>query len=114
MAQYLLQLNYTSEAWSALLNSPQDRGKSVEAAIQALGGKTLQFWMSLGDYDIAGIVEMPDTVSAAAFSMAICAGGSCRNVKTTPLLAMGEALDAMRKAATCGYQPVTASNKAQA
>jgi len=113
MAQYLLQLNYTPEAWAALLANPQDRGKSVENALKNLGGTMQQFWMSLGEFDIAGIVEMPDTVSAAAFSMAICAGGSCRNVKTTPLLTIGEATDAMRKAATSGYQPVTASKKAQ-
>ena len=54
------------------------------------------------------IVEMPDNVSAAAFALAIAAGGSLKAVKTTPLLSMEEALSAMKKAGTSGYKPVGA------
>jgi uncharacterized protein with GYD domain len=68
--------------------------------------------MSFGEYDIIGVVDMPDSVSAAAFSMAIAAGGACRAVRTTPLLSSAESLEAMKKAATCGYQPVTKAAKA--
>jgi hypothetical protein len=52
---------------------------------------------------------MPNNVSAAAFSVAVAAGGACRNVTTTPLLTVQEALDAMKQAATSGYKPVTAA-----
>lgn len=107
MAQYLLQLAYTPEAWQALVNNPQDRSKSIEQPIKALGGSIEKFWLSFGDFDVVGVVEMPDSVSAAAFSMAIEAGGACRNIRTTPLLTTQEGLEAMRKAAACGYQPVT-------
>ena len=43
-----------------------------------------------GDYDLIGVVDMPDSISAAAFSMAVAAGGACKSVKTTPLLTAGE------------------------
>jgi uncharacterized protein with GYD domain len=107
MAYFLVQVSYTPEAWAAVLNNPQDRSKAVEGAIHALGGRMESFWMSFGDHDFVGVVDMPTSVSAAAFSMALAAGGACRNVKTTALLTISEAQDAMKQAATCGYTPVT-------
>ena len=76
MAHFLLQVGYTPEAWAAMLKNPQDRSKAVQGAVEALGGKVERFWMAFGDYDIVGVVEMPDAVSAAAFSMAVAAGGA--------------------------------------
>jgi uncharacterized protein with GYD domain len=107
MAYFLLQARYTPEAWAAMLANPQDRSQAVEGAIRALGGRMERFWMAFGEHDIVGIVDMPTSVSAAAFSMAVAAGGACKGVKTTPLLTIAEAQDAMKKAATCGYKPVT-------
>jgi hypothetical protein len=52
---------------------------------------------------------MPSNVAAAAFAMAVAAGGACRNVKTTPLLSTKEGIEAMKQAATSGYKPATAS-----
>ena len=114
MASFLLQVGYTPEAWSAMINNPQDRSKAVEPAIKKLGGKMDRFWLCFGDYDIVGIAEMPDNVSAAAFSMAIAAGGACRAVKTTPLMTTAEGIEAMKKAASCGYTPATKSRSAKA
>jgi hypothetical protein len=50
---------------------------------------------------------MPDNVSAAAFALAIAAGGACKNVKTTPLLTAEEGIKAMKKAGGSGYKPAT-------
>ena len=107
MTSYLLQVGYTPEAWSAMIKNPQDRAEGVRGAITKLGGKIEQFWLSFGDYDVVSVVQMPDNVSAAAFSMAVAAGGACRSVKTTPLLSSAEGMEAMKKAATSGYKPVT-------
>jgi uncharacterized protein with GYD domain len=74
--------------------------------VERNGGKMERFWFSFGDYDIIGVVDMPDNVSAAAFSVAITAGGACKTVKTTPLLNIADGLEAMKKAATCCYRPV--------
>ena len=108
MNTYLLEVAYTSNAWSAMISNPQDRAQAVQKAVQNLGGKVNAFWMAFGDYDVIGIVEMPDNVSAAAFSIAISGGGACRAVKTTPLLSVEDGLAAMKKAASCGYKPVGA------
>jgi hypothetical protein len=49
---------------------------------------------------------MPDNASAAAFSVAVSGGGACSQVKTTPLLSIAEAMDAMKQAGKSGYKPV--------
>lgn len=78
----------------------------MQSAVEKLGGKVERSWLSFGGYDAVVVVQMPDSVSAAAFAMAVSAGGSCKTVKTTPLLTSQEGMEAMKKAATCGYRPV--------
>jgi hypothetical protein len=41
--------------------------------------------------------EMPDHVSAAAFSLSASAGGVVKAVKTTPLMTIEESTEAMKK-----------------
>jgi len=108
MSYYLVQVAYTPEAWAAIVKNPQDRSSAVTPAIEKLGGRVERFWLSFGDYDIIGIVDMPNNVSAGAFAIAISAGGACRAVKTTPLMTMEEGLEAMQKAGTCGYKSAVA------
>jgi uncharacterized protein with GYD domain len=64
--------------------------------------------MSFGESDVIGVAQMPDNISAAAFAMAISAGGACRSVKTTPLMTMEEGQAAMKKAAGSKYRPPSA------
>lgn len=105
MATYLLQLSYTPAAWAALVNSPQDRGEAVRGSIEKLGGEMTHTWLAFGEDDVVGILEMPDNVAAAAISMAFNAGGAIKNVKMTPLLSVKDGIEAMKKAAQCGYKP---------
>jgi uncharacterized protein with GYD domain len=51
------------------------------------------------------ICEMPDNVSAAAFALAVGAGGTVASYRTTVLLTPEEAVEAMNKAAESSYQP---------
>ena len=105
MAHYLLQVAYTSEAWANMLKNPQDRIEIVTKAVQNLGGSVVGGWVSFGDYDTVAILQMPDDAAAAAFSMAVAAGGACKSVKTTPLLSTEEGIEAEKKAAKAGYAP---------
>jgi uncharacterized protein with GYD domain len=105
MPHYLVQGSYTSAALKALTKKPVDRTKSVRPAIEKLGGSVVGSWFSFGDQDVVLIVEMPDNVSAAAFSMAVGAGGGLRALKTTPLIEMAEGVGAMKRAAKSGYKP---------
>jgi uncharacterized protein with GYD domain len=109
MPRFLHQVSYTSEAMSRLISNPQDRFEAVRGPIEKLGGKLEHGYFAFGEHDAILITEMPDSVSAAAIALAFAAGGSLRSCTTTPLLTTAEALDAMRKAASCGYKPLQAA-----
>jgi uncharacterized protein with GYD domain len=105
MALYLFQLAYTPESWAAQLQNPQDRVKLVSPAAEKLGGRFVSAYFAFGDYDIVGILELPDNVTAAAFSLAVTAGGAVKAYKTTPLMTIEEGIQAMQKGAEIGYRP---------
>ena len=105
MARYLLQASYASQTVSAMVNIPEDRSAVARSIIERLGGRLESFDFAFGDYDAVAIAEFPDKVSVAALSMALGASGSFTTVKTTVLISMDEAMEAMRKAGTVGYRP---------
>ena len=83
--------------------------EAVRKASRDSAAKSDRSGLTFGDYDLVGVLEMPDNASAAAFAMAVAAGGACKDVKTTPLLSLAEGLEAMKKAGNSGYKPVAAS-----
>ena len=88
MPYYMLQATYSPQAWSGMVKSPQNRLDAVRPVVEKLGGKIEGGWLAFGEYDIVLVCQLPDNVSAAAFSMAI-----------------DEAMEAMRKASGVGYRP---------
>jgi len=105
MPYYMLQAAYTPEAWKAMVKSPQNRMDAIRPAVEKLGGHIEGGWLAFGEYDVVVICQLPNNVSAAAFSMAGAAGGAVKAIKTTPLMTTEEAMEAMRKANGVGYQP---------
>jgi len=105
MSHYLIQVAYTPEAWATMVKNPQDRMSAITPAVERLGGKVTDGYLTFGDYDTIAICEFPDDVSAAAFAVAVSAGGACKTFKTTPLLTAAEGMNAMRKAGGSSYQP---------
>jgi len=108
MPQYLVQAAYTTDSWASMIKHPVNRIEAVRPAIENLGGKLIGGWLAFGDYDVVLIAELPTNTDAAALAIAAAAGGSCRTVKTTPLLTSEEALAAIKKAPTSGYKAVGA------
>ena len=104
MAYYVFQAPYTAEAIANRVKAPQNRAEAVRAAVEKMGGRVEGFWFAFGEYDTVEIIQLPDNVSAAAFSMAVSAGGALKAIKPTPLLTLEESVAAMRKAPETGYQ----------
>ena len=105
MAHYMIQVSYTSDAVSDMVNNPQDRGAVVRALVEGLGGKIEAFYFAFGDHDVVVIAELPDNVTMAALSMAVGASGALKALKTTVLISMASSMEAMKKAGRIGYQP---------
>jgi uncharacterized protein with GYD domain len=105
MAYYLMQLAYTPLGWAALVKSPQSRLQALAPVVERLGGKIVNGWMQFGEYDVVLVCQLPESVSAAALSIAISAGGAVKDVRTTPLLTFEEGIESLRKAADAEYSP---------
>jgi len=104
MAFYLVQVTYTPEAWAAMVKTPQNRMESaVQPVAEKLGGKAIGCWLAFGEYDAIAVLELPNNVSAAAFSFVASAGGAIKAIKTTPLMTFEEGMQAMTKAGKTGY-----------
>jgi uncharacterized protein with GYD domain len=102
---YLLQVSYNTGGVEALIKEPQNRIEQVTPAIEALGGRVESGYFAFGDADVVVICEMPDNASAAAFALAVGAGGTVSSYRTTVLLTPEEAVEAMNKAKESGYKP---------
>ena len=98
MAHYMLQVAYRPQSWRAQIERPENVVERIRGVTQSLGGSVEATFYSFGTYDLVQIVELPDNVSAAALSMIGSAGGAVRSFHTTPLLAVEEGMEALRKA----------------
>ena len=97
MPKYMIQGSYTVDGIKGVLKEGgTGRRAAVEAATKALGGKVEAFYYTFGENDVFGIVDVPDNVTAAAFSMIIAATGTVRT-RTTVLLTPEEIDQAAKK-----------------
>ena len=105
MALYAQQVTYTPQMWATLLHSPEDRLPAIRAVVERLGGTVVSGWLAFGDYDALVICDMPDSTSAAAWSMAVSAGGAVASVRMTPLLPFEEGVAVLQRAKAAEYVP---------
>jgi uncharacterized protein with GYD domain len=100
MPKFLVEATYTAEGYKGLVkDKASGRKAAVSQAVKKLGGKLEAMYYSLGDNDAILIVDLPDHVSAAALSSAACGSGMTRT-KTTVLLTVDEADEALSKQVT--------------
>ena len=97
MAKYLLQGSYTAEGAKGLLkDGGSKRRAAAKALVESVGGKIECLYFAFGKTDVVAIVEMPDSASAAAASLAIGASGALTS-KLTVLLTPEELDQAAKK-----------------
>ena len=104
MPLYMTQAGYTSEAWAALTQNPENRGEAIGRLAESMGGRVLSFYNSFGEYDLVVIYEAPDESTAAAIVLAAVSPGHLSSVKTTVLLSAEEGMEAMRKAGEATFR----------
>ena len=86
MAKFLVTVTYSADGAAGLRkDGGTKRRKAATKAAESVGGKVESFYFSFGAQDALVIVDMPDSVAAAALSLAINASGAVR-ATTTPLL----------------------------
>ncbi|MDQ3929050.1 MAG: GYD domain-containing protein [Chloroflexota bacterium] len=104
MSVYLMRFSYTPEAWSRLIQNPEDSSDAARAYFEQVGGSLQGFWYGFGEYDGYIIFEAPDNASAAGVVLAIAAGGALAKVETTLLMTVEETLEALAKGKGIRYR----------
>jgi uncharacterized protein with GYD domain len=105
MPYFLVQASYSAEAAAHLVQHPQHREQALKKTCETLGGKLHAFYYCFGEYDAIALLELPDNRAAAAMSLSADASGALKNIKTTVLLTVAEAMDAMKQAQSDQYKP---------
>jgi uncharacterized protein with GYD domain len=77
MATYLALLRWTKEGLAKIKESPS-RLAAGKKAVEAAGGKVTSFYLLMGEYDMALVVEAPDDETLAGISLSLAAAGNVR------------------------------------
>ena len=104
MPIYMVQANYTPEAWSAMIEEPEDRRIAVNNLLAAVGAELHDFYFTYGEYDIIVIFHAPDALTAKSAAITAFAAGHLRESKMTELFSSQEAVSVMEKAGKLSYE----------
>ncbi|NMG77290.1 GYD domain-containing protein [Aromatoleum diolicum] len=103
MAKYLFEARYTAEGAKGLVREGgSGRRAAVAAMAEGLGGKLESFYFAFGDIDAYVIVDVPDSITAAAVALAVNQSGGA-SVKTVVLMTPEDVDKASKKAVD--YRP---------
>ena len=108
MPYYMMQIGFVPEFCEALNENPHDYVAPMREEAERLGGRVEAAYAAFAIADLVMFLEMPDNVSAIAFSKALSTSGATASIRTTPLVTLEEERDAMRKAKDAGYRPPNA------
>lgn len=86
MPTYIILINYTDQGVRNVKESPK-RLDAAKKLLKSMGGEFKQFYLTMGAYDLATIVEAPNDEAIAKFALA---AGSLGNIRTTTLKAFPE------------------------
>jgi uncharacterized protein with GYD domain len=78
MPTYLSLLNWTKEGLEKIKDSPA-RLDVAKKAIESAGGKLKSFYLLMGQYDMAIIVEAPDDATLARINLSLASKGGVRS-----------------------------------
>ena len=96
MPKMLIAVSYTAEGTKGLIKEGGSaRRAAVQKMIEGVGGKVESFYYAYGEYDAYLILDLPNTTSGLALSLAINASGAVR-LQTIPLITPEE-IDAASK-----------------
>ena len=77
MPTYLSLMRWTKEGVEKIKESPA-RLEAGKKAVEAAGGKIVSFYILMGQYDMALVVEAPDDATLPRISLSLAAKGGVR------------------------------------
>lgn len=83
MPNYVILMNLTEQGAKDIKNAPE-RVKTAAKSLEAVGGKLIGFYLTMGEYDYVAITEVPSDEVALIQLFGLAMAG---NVKTTSMKA---------------------------
>ena len=83
MPTYISLMKLTDQGIKDIKGAPS-RVEAAAKGLEAMGGKLLNFYAVMGDYDYVGIAEAPDDETVMTYMLGL---GSAGNIRTTTLKA---------------------------
>ena len=105
MAKYLALFGFTGETVKRFVENPSDRALVVRGLVESVGGSLECYYWMFGQYDGMGIVEMPDSHTWAAATLAIISSGAFTHFETHELLEADDLPAIAERARLMVYQP---------
>ncbi len=107
MTIYITRGNYSEHAFHGMLEHPEDRHDAVAKLFKSAGGKLLNYYVTMGEYDYLVISEFPNGVDALSALMVAAGTGGTRNLNTTVAMTTADAKKAEAKARkiASGFKP---------
>src|SRR5260370_3141883 len=82
MAKYAVLFGLTGESIKRFVAQPSDRAAVVRGLAESLGGSLESYYWMFGQDDGLAIIELPDSQTAAAVSLAAPGSGPLTRVQT--------------------------------
>lgn len=105
MAKYLALFGFTGETVKRFVANPSDRATAIRGLVESVGGNLECYYWMFGQYDGMAIVEMPDSHTYAAATLAIISSGAFTHFETHELLEADDLPAIAERARVIVYQP---------
>jgi uncharacterized protein with GYD domain len=106
MPIFITQGRYTREYLKGGLAKPEDRHAVSARLCQEAGGRLLNLYFTLGQYDFLAAGEFPDAMSASILALAAAGGGGVEQTVTTQAFTTAEAKEMFERAGKIAYKPM--------
>lgn len=105
MAKFAVFFRFKGETIKRLIDDPGDRPGAVRALAESVGGTMESYYLMFGQWDGFVVVEVPDSHTAAAISLAVSSSGAFAHLETHELIDPGELSAILAKAKSASYTP---------
>ena len=102
MPKFVVLASFTSEHWARLLEHPEAAVMGIERAATAVGAEVDVLHLMLGEHDVLGVIDAPDSLTQAAISVAMASTGVFRSFRTHELIAVADLPAVVAKANATG------------
>jgi uncharacterized protein with GYD domain len=101
----MVLFSLTGETVRRFLAKPSDRAAAVRQLAQSAGGSLESYYWMFGQYDGAAVIDLPDSHTAAALSLAVTGSGAFTHFETHELIEAVDLTAIAERATAITYQP---------